>query len=361
MRAMPPQSSSLLELPNQAGRWPNGVRFRLFRSADDCAAMAAVREQSRARDRVDRLSSLEGVPTADEVERSLRTNQCEPAQDVLIVEAVTATIGYCRVDWWTEVDGTRLYRHDGHLVPAWRGQGIGSAMLGWSQRRLREIAQNHPRDGKGILGANASTTERDKTRLLIDDGYRKAFALCEMEFRAFDSLRARALPDGFTCRVAVPGDLRLIWEANNEVYAGRDYVAAPTEAEYQEFVASAGDHLSLWFVAWDGDRIAAFVLGELRDGRGEIVEVSTRAPYRRRGLATALLTTSLLALQARGATLVRLHTSSDNVAGARTLYERLGFSPRKEYVRYRKPLAEIGHPPHAAGGAAAVPGPAPPR
>lgn len=82
------------------------------------------------------------------------------------------------------------------------------------------------------------------------------------------------------------------------------------------------------------------------NGRGELLEVAVRREWRRRGIARALLTHSLHALQERAKTLVRLTTPGDHIEdGVRQpcrhrttdLYGSVVFHPLKEFVRYRKP------------------------
>jgi mycothiol synthase len=317
---------------------PDGITFRTYRDAGDVRAMVAVRERCRERDQVDDLSTLDRTPTVEELSASLGAGRCQPKSDVLIVEASDTVVGYVRLAWWTENDGTQLYRHTGYLVPDWRGQGVGTQMLRWSQRRLREIARPRAAGGSMVFGSNATEAEVEKIHLLIDDGYTSTFTMVEMGFDPSRPLEAHALPDGFELRPVTAGDLRKIWEANNAVYAGREFVSPPTEADFREFVEDPDNDFSLWHVAWRDDEVGALVISEIKRGLGEVVEVSTVEAYRRRGLARALLTRSVGALQSRGVRVIRLHTNGENVAGAKSLYEQVGFRQLKSHIRFRKPF-----------------------
>jgi SAM-dependent methyltransferase len=43
---------------------------------------------------------------------------------------VCECVGYAHVRWrWTEITGERVYLHLGHVLPAWRGRGVGSRAL----------------------------------------------------------------------------------------------------------------------------------------------------------------------------------------------------------------------------------------
>lgn len=318
-----------------------GLSFRTYKDQSDLPKMVSVREKSAEHDQIDALSTLESISTVQNLANSLDDNNCEPTMDLLIVEMNGEVIGYTKIDWWTESDGTWLYLHDGFLVPEWRGKGIGSAMLRWSQRRIRAIASNHQTNGKGMFGSNAMTTEIEKTKLLLDDDYKKVFTMVEMDFDISQNVQEVQLADGFEIRPVKKEDLRKIWETNNEVYSQRDFVTLPTEEDFKEFVENPNNDFSLWNVAWNGDEIASFVLSEIKDGKGEMMEVSTVEKYRRKGLAQALLTKNILALKKRDVKTIRLHTNGENVARARTLYEKVGFRHLKDHVRYRKSITHL--------------------
>jgi hypothetical protein len=110
-----------------------GLVFRHARLPDDLLGLVAVHERSTQADGVDPLSSREGIPTFDAMRANFTPSAgFDPASDALIVEMEQQIVGYSRVTWWTERDGVWLYLTTGRLLPAWRGQGIGTAMLRWA-------------------------------------------------------------------------------------------------------------------------------------------------------------------------------------------------------------------------------------
>ena len=299
----------------------------------------AVHEGSAQADGVDPLSSMESIPTLDELRaRFAPSSTFDPTADALIVEMNGRVIGYSRVTWWTERDGVWLYLTTGRLLPSWRGKGIGAAMLRWAEGRAAALAATHPTDGKAMLGANASSTEVDATELLRDAGYHETFTMVEMRFDAFDALPSLDLPAGLMFRPVSPDQYHAIWESVQAAYVNSPQNLLATEEDYEEWLASPAFDPMLWRVAWDGERIAGQTLCEIAKGRGELAEVRVGAPWRRCGLGRALVVAGLRALAERGVTEVRLHTRADNIYGAPRLYERVGFRPLKLFARYRKPL-----------------------
>lgn len=312
------------------------LTFRNFVGEEDYQNMLSVREQSKEYDKVDSSSTLELIPTLEQLKEGLYEDHGDPYKDVLIVEINGKVIGYNHVGWWTEEDGTWLYLHLGYLLPQWRGKGIGTAMLHYAEHHIRDITKNHPTNGKGMFGTSATSTEKEKTALVLREGYKPVWTLAEFEFTKFDKLPNIPLPEGFVLKPVEEKHLRMIYDANHEVYAGTWGHTAPSEEDFQEFIKDIDP--TLWQVAWDGEQIAGFVLSEIRNGRGETTEVSVRKPWRRKGLAYALLVRSLQELHKRGVSTIRLHTDAEGKAGARPLYEKTGFKHLKDVVRYRKPI-----------------------
>ncbi len=311
---------------------------RNYKGSEDIRVMAFIRQKAAEYDKVDPLSSYESIPSEKDIESSLYDDHCNPSSDIRLWQVNGRTVGYNKIEWWIENDGTWLYLHLGWLLPEYRGKGIGTKMLQWSQNRIREIAQNHSTNNKAVFGSNATSTEKEATKLLLNDGYKKVFSMVEMSFDQWNNIKLIPLPEGFTIKDATQDDLRTIWETNNTIYAHRSWVSIPTEEDFQEFTHNEFTDLSLWDVVWHGNELAGFVLSEIKNGRAEIKEVSIVEKFRRKGLATILLTNNIIKLKDRGVSVIRLHTNGENVAGAKSLYEIVGFNHLKDFNRYRKPL-----------------------
>jgi ribosomal protein S18 acetylase RimI-like enzyme len=72
--------------------------------------------------------------------------------------------------------------------------------------------------------------------------------------------------------------------------------------------------------------------------RGYTEFISVRRPYRKQGLARALIAESLRVLKARGMTEAALTVDTENLTGATRLYEECGFRAVSWMASYRKPL-----------------------
>jgi len=317
-----------------------GLVFRPFGGPGDLRDFAAVRAACAVEDRVDDLSSVEGVPTlADLEKRMVVAEGFDPAHDVLVAEVDGQVVGYSSAIWWTETDGTWVYLTLGWVLPQWRGRGIGTAMLHWTEGRLRDLAASHPTQGKAFLAANASETETDTAALLRCEGYRPAFSVIELGMDDLTGLRAAPLPKGFLTRPLHSCDLPDLHRSMDQAYVGHAFSETPP---YEEWAARQTD-LGTWHVAWDTatEAIAGQVQAVLYKGRGEVAEVSVGAPYRRRGLGRALLSRALLALREQGVQEARIHTLAENPHQSWHLYEKVGFRVLKRFPRYRKSMQSV--------------------
>jgi ribosomal protein S18 acetylase RimI-like enzyme len=155
------------------------------------------------------------------------------------------------------------------------------------------------------------------------------------------------LPEGLGVRPAQPEQMRQIWEAEVEAFRDHWNYFAPTEEQYElEYLTFPYLDLSLWRVAWDGDEVAGMVRGfintdencEYNRRRGWCENISVRRPYRRRGLARALMALTLQEFKRRGMEESALGVHTQNPNGAFQLYQSMGFRVSQMHTVYRRPL-----------------------
>jgi ribosomal protein S18 acetylase RimI-like enzyme len=154
------------------------------------------------------------------------------------------------------------------------------------------------------------------------------------------------MPEGLVVRPTRPDELRRVWDAEVDAFQDHLGAAPPGEIGYRQFLDDPYHDPSLWRVSWDGDEVAgqvrAFINGPENEAvgrkRGYTESISVRPPYRRRGLARALLVRSLHAVKERGMEEAALGVLTENVHGAFRLYESVGFRVTRSWTTLRKPL-----------------------
>ncbi len=320
--------------------WPAGVSARTYRDAADFGIVAEVFNGSV------RADHDETASTAEAVENDfVNTTGLDIQRGLLIVEAGGEPAGYVVARTHTEAGGTRIYRHMAKLLPKHRRRGIGAAMLEWAQRYLAALAIDA---GPGEFQTDAEDDEAGAVAVLTADGYRPVAHHASMVRPHLDDVPEHPLPEGVEIRPAVAEHLRTIWEADAEAFRDHFGYVEPTEAEYQRFLGDPLNDLSLWKIAWHGDRVVGQVRSFVNDAanaasglrRGYTEYISTARDWRGRGIAKALICASLHELKARGLTDAGLGVHVDNPTGAYRLYEGLGFVVTASGATYQRPVTE---------------------
>jgi len=235
----------------------------------------------------------------------------------------------------------------GHVAPVWRRRGIGRAILRWTEERQRTVASKQTESGPHLFQVEIQDSEQGVAELLVGAGYAVARRWYQMTRPLAGDIPDAPLPAGLEVRPALPAQYRQIWEADVEAFRDHWGFAEPPAAAYAEWLEDPVAMMSeLWQIAWDGDQVAGQVRSFINHQenaeqgrlRGYTECISVRRPWRRRGLAQALILRSVRLLQELGMTEAALGVDTQNTSGALRLYERCGFRPARSGALYRKPL-----------------------
>jgi mycothiol synthase len=320
-----------------------GLAFRRFCGEADYPAMSAVINGSKEED------GLEWSQGVEDVARTYRhLLNCDPERDMVFVQVAGQVVGYGRVWWNQEAEGKRLYHHFAHLLPAWRRDGVRRAMLRRNEGRLRDVAAGHPQDGARFFEAWSSDGEKHWTALLASEGYEEVRYSFEMVRPDLEDIPNLPLPEGVEVRPVAADQISQIWAAAQEAF--RDHWGYSEDGwaqELAEWREAPTFQPHLWQVAWDGDQVAGMVQNfvnkaenkEYSRRRGYTEGICVRRPWRRQGLAKALIARSFRMHKALGMEEAALGLDAENPNGALSLYKSMGFQVVKQQTTFRKPLA----------------------
>jgi len=319
-----------------------GLRFRHYRGEDDLPGMLRVYTAVHTAD------GLDEVLTLDQVRLNYSTLvNCDPARDMVLAEVDGEVVAYARVFWMDLVEGGRSYENFGFVHPDWRRKGIGGAMHRRNEARLSEIAAEHTGVSPKVFGSEGIDADKGNVALLLGDGYQPARYFYDMVAATLDGIEPSSMPDGLEVRPATREQYRAIWLAAEEAFRDHWGQAEVVDADWERFNANpANEDPRFWRVGWDGDQIAGVVTttvpveenAEHGRARVYVAGVSVRRPWRRRGLARALLSRSLIGAREAGFTSANLGVDTDSPTGAQSLYTSLGFAPAQSFTAYRKPM-----------------------
>jgi GNAT superfamily N-acetyltransferase len=334
-------SETLTTIPMPAAPDIPGLCLRAYRDTSDCELVHAIIQQHNDCDGVDWFITVEDVVRFFE-----HPHNFDPHQDALFVQVGSQPVGYVEVGWRRESEGRLIYHHEGFLIPAWRRKGIGSAMLKMAETRLRVIAAEHNSDEPKVFRAWAEETEIGKIALLESAGYKPTRYFFEMVCKNMDELPSAPMPPGLEIRPVTPEHYRPVWDALAEAFRDHWSYTPPAEAHYQRWLKSRRFQPQLWVIAWDGDQVTGTILNYIdaeqnkarQRKRGYTEDICVRRPWRRRGLARAMLVRSIQRLRDEGMTEAALGVDTENPSGALGLYENVGFKPYRNANVYEKPM-----------------------
>lgn len=322
-----------------------GINFHFFRGASDYPQILAI---------INGCKALDGVERSDTIEKIAHMyghlTNCDPFQDVLFAEVNGQAVGYTRFWWEKEDPGAWLGNHLGFVLPEWRHKGIGSLFLSFAEQRARQQADFQQSAGQLDLqtprtfSCVAYATEKARIALLEHNGYAVARSEYVMVRPDLEDIPEAALPEGLDVRPVKPENMRAIFDAANEAFRDHWGYVEWGEDNYTNWLNEPNTDPSLWRVAWDGNQVVGSVQSfidpeenaEYGRLRGYTEGISVRRPWRRRGVARALLVQSLHAIRERGMREAALTVDTQNLNQAFKLYESVGFQRVTSYSFYRK-------------------------
>ena len=216
----------------------------------------------------------------------------------------------------------------------------------WVEQRAREAATEWPGPERHELGAWIDSDMAAALALLESEGYHRIRYGFTMLRPLSDPIPDAALPDGLELRPVVEADHRRIWDADCEAFLDHNDAAVRTEEDFERWFTMPNLDTSLWRVAWDGDDVVGSVMTfiwpeeneKLGFNRGWLEHISVRRPWRKRGVAKALIADSLEVLREKGLAEAMLGVDAKNPTGALQLYESLGFHQHKTGISFRKAI-----------------------
>ena len=296
-----------------------------------------------------RADGGEEVWTRDDILRQLEDPRAPAATNTRAVALEDGSLaGWAVVHEQFRGARARYVRVDGATHPAARGRGIGTRLLGWAIARGEEALGTQPAELPRFLEAFRDVKTSDAIELHLAHGF--------VPIRHYMDMR-RDLASPIPPEIPVAG-VRIVGydevrseavrAAHNDSFADhwgsepvdvddwdRDYVGDPHFRADLSFVALADGEVAGYSVNYCSE--ADWAASSVRDAW--IGQLGVRREWRGRGVATALLLRSMGAFLAVGIEAASLGVDSQNPTGAVGLYERVGFTVSRRFVRLRRPMA----------------------
>jgi GNAT superfamily N-acetyltransferase len=293
---------------------PGGVVARVATRQDVDPIVALVATCEAANDGVSEVHPTDIIQAFD---------LASTGDDILVVQGPGGIVA-----WATLVDG----RADVNVHPDARGQGIGAALLAWTERQARIAGRTQVR--QVVTDADVAAH-----RLFEESGYTEIQTTWILEIELGEAAPTVHVPPGIVLRAYEPGDEQEVYQVIEDAFSeapGRDPVS------FERWAAHVRDHPAfapgLSRLAFDGAELVgvALSLDYAGESEGWVQQLATKATHRHRGIARALLGSVFAVIHATGKRTVGLSTNSRT--GALSLYERLGMRVRRSYTGWSRDL-----------------------
>jgi mycothiol synthase len=299
---------------------PEGFTLRAP-TVDDAAAIAEL---------INEVSLAEaGIPwtTPEETRDELTSpERAAPSPDLLLIDENGSAAGYLE-SWNSAPAELSLIAF---VRPALWGRGLNTWLVrhgeAWAAERRRAS------DSPFVLRLSRFLSNEAAGRLFASLGYHYVRTFWMMRVDLGGSRVEVPDPSGVVVRSFDPdSDVERVYEALREAFD--DHWGGPfhsLERWRHRSIEGEGANFdpTLWFVAEHDDEVVGSICCTARTPRaedtGEVSYLAVRRPWRRRGVALALLLTAFEELRRRGIPRCELGVDAENPTGATKLYERAG-------------------------------------
>ena len=234
------------------------------------------------------------------------------------------------------------------IHPSQRSGGLESALLNWVEERGQQRLQSAAVLGLQLLCCGIQDTQLQRQAWLEQHAYNRVRYFYRMQRALSDPIPAVQLPGDLALQVYTPDLSQAVQAAFNEAFRDHwSFEPATTEDWQKFFIERTSFRPDLTYVVMADQEVAGLsfnCVGAEENARRQTSEgwidiLAVRRPWRKRGVATALLCASLHAFKAEGLQHAMLGVDTQNSTGALRVYERVGFQPVKRFIQFRKAVA----------------------
>ncbi|HZY41926.1 MAG TPA: GNAT family N-acetyltransferase [Anaerolineae bacterium] len=263
--------------------------------------------------------------------------------DTYLVHAPNGTLaGYAQ--FITETPPTP-YDVDTWTHPHYADSGVGEALLQWIDERAAQTPAGVP---VSIVHVYVYSTNVGLQRRLEQFGYQRERVYRRMQIDFDGPQSMPQLPDGISIRSFRRGlEERAVYDAFAEAQADEwgQEDPLPYDKWLYYFIETELDFdPGSWFLAVEGNTIVGYALCRWtragQPGHCTVRYLAVRRPWRKRGIALALLHAAFGGMQRRGHQGAGLGVDATSYTGADRLYLRAGMVVATETLRYRKVISE---------------------
>lgn len=316
---------------------PTPYTWRPLRYEDLPALHTLLLAVSGSEDRVDTLADMQG---------GFEDPWSDAAVDSIVAFAADGQMAaYGRCSLHPEPEREAVVHLDYEIHPAHWTPAVHDRLLDWLEARGRTRLEAAPAGLPHSIRTGVSDDKVAEIDLLECHGFTPIRYFFRMRRALHQPIAERPLPAGVRLQCYTPDDgetMRIVFNEAFKDHWGHEEVLREDWEKW--FVGSDTFRSDLSLLAFAGDNAVGITFctvnpdDNARSGRHEcnIREVAVLRPWRKQGIASALISESLRLMRAAGLDYASLGVDTANPTGALGVYEKLGFAPVRRFVVYDK-------------------------
>jgi mycothiol synthase len=232
--------------------------------------------------------------------------------------------------------------------PDYENQGLESYLLEWAEKRALQVFDCLDPDLRVAMRSHSAHVIESSRNAKLAAGMRYIRHSFRMRIEMDEPPPEPLWPEGITMRLYNPEtDAYPVFKVDEEVVQDHfGFIKEPSEEAYEKFTHHMTKDESydpgLWFLALAGEEIVGICLCRkfgLEDKEaGYVSSLGVKRPWRRQGIALALLQHAFSEFYKRGKRKVDLGVDAESLTGATDLYLKAGMYVLRQYDLYEKEL-----------------------
>ncbi|MFB9906064.1 GNAT family N-acetyltransferase [Allokutzneria oryzae] len=296
----------------------------------------------------ERVDELGENYSEDDLREEWANPELNSERDTIAVLDADTLVAYSLLHKRVTPDGKYRVPSESTVHPDWRGRGIGTELLAWTERRAAEIHQAERPDLPGEVSI-ACSEHNSALRALVDAaGFvpQRWFFEMERAIAGGSDLPRQQPREGLRL---VPYDARYddaVRLAHNEAFLDHWGSSEVEPSSWRQwYTGNSWFRPALSYLVLDGEEVVGYLLSKefeadtavtgVREIRYDTIGV--RRAWRGNSLATVMITRALADSREAGFARAALSVDANNPTGALGIYQRCGF----ELARRRSVHARV--------------------
>jgi mycothiol synthase len=227
----------------------------------------------------------------------------------------------------------------GQVRPEWRGRGIGTYLMRWSQVQAQALFTTATVDQR-LLQVSTESLSESAIHLYLAHGFKSVFEELVLQRGLTLPLPDCPLPPGVTIASWQPALASAFFQAYEAAFRARPGFPGYRASEWISRNMDDNHFRPEWsLLASKGGEPVGFLTASAEQQGGYVVQVGVIPGQRRRGLGSALIVEAMRRMQAAGETATQLVVNINNPAAIQA-YAGLGFATVGRRARYERTASQ---------------------